>query len=171
MARAATVEDNRRALQRRWCSEKGQNHPIASQLTMDAPPVANRPVRLHLRLSPERNGYIERLADLEDRRRVLVDLTPEAQAVLNRLLPTLARVRDAIAAAPDGLAPPIPRRIPRTLRRSSRRLNTTVSLGRSRTMQDDLGGALQPVGVDSEKCCVDYPGVAQSGQVPVISTV
>lgn len=89
----------------------------------------------------ERNGYIERLTDPDDRRRVLVDVTPEAQAVLNRLLPevvqtttavmdgfddkelydflgTLARVRDAIAAAPDDLTPPAPRRIPRNLRRS-----------------------------------------------------
>ena len=89
----------------------------------------------------ERNGYIERLTDSDDRRRVLVEVTPEAQAVLNRLLPevvqtttavmagfgdkelydflgTLARVRDAIAAAPDDLAPPAPRRTPRNLKRS-----------------------------------------------------
>ncbi len=89
----------------------------------------------------ERLGYIERLKDRDDRRRVLVDVTPEAQAVLDRLLPevvqtttavldgfeveeltgllgTLARVRAAIAAAPDDLAPPRPRRTPRNLRRS-----------------------------------------------------
>jgi len=89
----------------------------------------------------ERNGYIERLTDPDDRRRVLVDVTPEAQAVLNRLLPevvqtttvvmagidekelydflgTLARIRDAIAAAPDDMAPPAPRRMPRSLKRS-----------------------------------------------------
>jgi len=89
----------------------------------------------------ERNGYVKRLTDPDDRRRVLVDVTPEAQAVLNRLLPevvqtttavmagiddselyafldTLARVRDAIAAAPDGLPAPPPRRTPRGLRRS-----------------------------------------------------
>ena len=89
----------------------------------------------------ERNGYVKRLTDSNDRRRVLVDVTPEAQAVLNRLLPevvqtttmvmagihdtelrnflgTLARIRDAIAAAPDDLAPPAPRRTPRVLKRS-----------------------------------------------------
>ncbi len=89
----------------------------------------------------ERNGYIERLTDSDDRRRVLVDVTPDAQAVLNRLLPdvvqtttavmagfgdnelgdllgTLDRVRKAIDAAPDDLAPPAPRRTPRHLRRS-----------------------------------------------------
>ncbi len=89
----------------------------------------------------ERNGYIQRLSDRNDRRRVLVDVTPEAQAVLNRLLPevvqattavmdgfddkelfsflgTLARVRAAIAATPDDLPPPAPRRTPRNLRRS-----------------------------------------------------
>jgi DNA-binding MarR family transcriptional regulator len=89
----------------------------------------------------ERNGFIRRLTDLDDRRRVLVDVTPEAQAVLNRLLPevvqtttvvmtgiddtelyeflgTLARIRDAIAAAPDDLPPPTPRRTPRNLKRS-----------------------------------------------------
>ena len=89
----------------------------------------------------ERNGYIERLTDPDDRRRVLVDVTPDAQAVLNRLLPevvqtttavmagiadrelydfldTLRRIRAAIAAAPDDLAPPAPRRMPRNLKRS-----------------------------------------------------
>jgi DNA-binding MarR family transcriptional regulator len=89
----------------------------------------------------ERNGYIVRLGDSGDRRRVLVDVTPEAQAVLNELLPqivqtttavvagfgekelndllgTLARLRDAIAAAPDDLVPPPPRRTPRHLKRS-----------------------------------------------------
>ncbi len=89
----------------------------------------------------ERNGYVKRLTDSNDRRRVLVDVTPEAQAVLNRLLPevvqtttmvmagiadtelrnflgTLGRIRDAIAEAPDDLAPPAPRRTPRVLKRS-----------------------------------------------------
>jgi DNA-binding MarR family transcriptional regulator len=89
----------------------------------------------------ERNGYIERLPDAGDRRRVLVEITPEAQAVLDRLLPevvqtttvvlgglgekelnefleTLARIRAAIAAVPDDLAPPTPRCTPRNLKRS-----------------------------------------------------
>ena len=39
----------------------------------------------------ERNRYIKRLTDPDDRRRVLVDVTPEAQAVLNRLLPEVVR--------------------------------------------------------------------------------
>ena len=89
----------------------------------------------------ERNRYIERLTDPDDRRRVLVDVTPEAQVVLDRLLPevvqtttavmegldeqeltafldTLARVRQAIAAVPTVLGPPAPRRRPATLNRS-----------------------------------------------------
>jgi hypothetical protein len=68
-------------------------------------------------------------------------VTPQAHAVLNRVLPevvqtttvvmagfadnelstflrTLARVRDAIAASPDDLEPPAPRRTPRKLKRS-----------------------------------------------------
>jgi DNA-binding MarR family transcriptional regulator len=88
-----------------------------------------------------RNGYIERAADPDDRRRVLVDLTPQAQAVLDQLLPdvvrattevlrefpdselndflgTLARIRTAIAALPEDLGPPAPRRTPRRLKRS-----------------------------------------------------
>ena len=88
----------------------------------------------------ERNGYIERLTDADDRRRVLVDVTPDAQAVLDQLLPevvqtttavlagfgdkelntflgTLARVRDAIASVPDDRGPPAPRRTPRNLER------------------------------------------------------
>ena len=88
----------------------------------------------------ERNGYIERLADPDDRRRVLVDVTPAAQAVLDGLLPevvqtttaalagfsdrdldalldTLGRIRHAIAAVPDDLGPPAPRRTPPHLKR------------------------------------------------------
>jgi DNA-binding MarR family transcriptional regulator len=75
----------------------------------------------------ERNGHIKRLSDPDDRRRVLVDVHPDARAVLNRLLPevvqttvvmakitdrelydfldTVRRVRAAIASAPDDLAP------------------------------------------------------------------
>lgn len=89
----------------------------------------------------ERNGYIERLTDPDDRRRVLVDVTPAAQEVLNELLPevvqattaalagfsakeldgfldTLVRVRNAIDGVPDDLGPPAPRRTPRNLKRS-----------------------------------------------------
>jgi MarR family len=85
----------------------------------------------------ERNGYIHRQADPADRRRVLVDLTPAAQAVLDRLLPEvqqmvtavmgalddqalhtllhhLAVVRHAVATAPVDLPPPAPRRTPPT---------------------------------------------------------
>ena len=89
----------------------------------------------------ERNGHIERLADPDDRRRVLVDVTPTALAVLDGLLPevvqattaalagfsdkelddfldTLDRVRHAIAAVPNDLGPPAPRRTPPHLKRS-----------------------------------------------------
>ena len=44
----------------------------------------------------ERNGYIKRIADPNDRRRVLVDITPDAQAVLDKMLP---EVQHVIAAA------------------------------------------------------------------------
>jgi len=89
----------------------------------------------------ERNGYIERLTDPDDRRRVLVDVTPAAQAVLDGLLPevvqtttaalagfspreladfldTLGRVRQAIAAVPSDLGPPAPRLTPPELKRA-----------------------------------------------------
>ncbi len=89
----------------------------------------------------ERSGYIERLTDPDDRRRVLVDVTPAAQTVLNALLPevvqtttaalagfsvkelngfldTLGRVRHAIATIPNDLGPPAPRRTPPSLKRS-----------------------------------------------------
>jgi len=88
----------------------------------------------------QRNGYVERLTDPEDRRRVLVDVTPAAQAVLDLLLPeivqsttealaripshelhaflrTLATVRAAIDALPEDLGPPAPRRRPPGLTR------------------------------------------------------
>ena len=89
----------------------------------------------------ERNGYVERLMDPSDRRRVLVDVTPEGQKVLNQVLPEvvhtttavlggfseaelndllgiLARLRGAIAAAPEDLGNPARRRTPRRLKRS-----------------------------------------------------
>ena len=89
----------------------------------------------------ERNGYVKRLPDPDDRRRVLVDITPAAQDVLDRLLPevvqtttaalsefspqeleafldVLGRIRHAIDAIPDDLGPPARRRTPPKLRRS-----------------------------------------------------
>ena len=46
----------------------------------------------------ERNGYVERVADPDDRRRVLVDVTPAAQAVLDRLLPEVVQTVTATLA-------------------------------------------------------------------------
>ncbi|HEX4775485.1 MAG TPA: MarR family transcriptional regulator [Acidimicrobiia bacterium] len=89
----------------------------------------------------ERNGYVKRLADPSDRRRVLVDITPAAQAVLDKMLPevqhviavalrdidddtlqaffdTLATVSAAIAAVPDNVPPAAARRTPDRLRRT-----------------------------------------------------
>jgi DNA-binding MarR family transcriptional regulator len=89
----------------------------------------------------ERNGFVKRLADPSDRRRVLVDITPAAGAVLDAVLPeiqqacatvmgalddealhalldSLAVVRDAVAFMPEGVRPPAPRRRPVHLRRS-----------------------------------------------------
>jgi DNA-binding MarR family transcriptional regulator len=89
----------------------------------------------------ERKGLVRRQADQDDRRRVLVDITPEAQDVLDRLLPevqqaargvmgaldderlqmlleTLADVRAAIAEAPQDLPPPVARHTPAHLRRT-----------------------------------------------------
>jgi len=88
----------------------------------------------------ERNGYIVRQPDPADRRRVLVDITPAAQAVLDQVLPAvqqlvtatlsplddqtlhtllqgLAAANDALASAPDDLPPPAARRAPPGLRR------------------------------------------------------
>lgn len=88
----------------------------------------------------ERNSLVRRLADPGDRRRVLVDITPAATAVLDRMLPevqqvatavmgalddddllalldTLAVLDAAIAAVPAELPAPAPRRTPRHLRR------------------------------------------------------
>jgi DNA-binding MarR family transcriptional regulator len=89
----------------------------------------------------ERNGYIKRIADPNDRRRVLVDITADAQAVLDKMLPevqhviaaamasiddgalqalldALAVVSAAIADLPDTLPPVAPRRTPAQLRRT-----------------------------------------------------
>jgi DNA-binding MarR family transcriptional regulator len=89
----------------------------------------------------ERNRYIRRLADPDDRRRVLVDITPAAQTVLDQMLPevqqlaktvmgvlddsalhrlldTLATITETIENTPQNLPPPAPRRTPRKLRRT-----------------------------------------------------
>lgn len=89
----------------------------------------------------ERKGYVQRQPDAADRRRVLVDMTPDARAVLDQLLPELQQritatlralddemlegllgaleaVAGAIDAAPDDLPPPPPRRTPGRLRRT-----------------------------------------------------
>lgn len=89
----------------------------------------------------ERNGYIRRQPDPADRRRVLVDLTPAAQALLNQVLPAvqqlvtatlsplgdqalqallqaLTAASDALDSAPEDLPPPAARRIPPQLRRT-----------------------------------------------------
>jgi len=88
----------------------------------------------------ERNSYIRRLADPDDRRRVLVDITPAAQTVLDQMLPevqqlakavmgvlddeaihrlldTLAALTETIENSPQDLPPPAPRRTPGKLRR------------------------------------------------------
>jgi len=88
----------------------------------------------------ERNGYVQRHPDPADRRRVLVDITPAAQAVLDQVLPvvqqfvtaTLSPLGDqalhtlldaldaankALDAAPHDLPPPAARRRPQRLRR------------------------------------------------------
>lgn len=88
----------------------------------------------------ERKGYVKRLVDAGDRRRVMVDVTPEAQPVLDEMLPsvqelsrllmgglgaqrqqalldTLGEVRTALAALPDELPTPSPRNRPKQLTR------------------------------------------------------
>ena len=48
----------------------------------------------------EKRGLVRRLPHPEDRRKLLVDITPEARAIVDELLPTLhARERDVIGAA------------------------------------------------------------------------
>jgi DNA-binding MarR family transcriptional regulator len=92
----------------------------------------------------ERNGYVRRLADPDDRRRVLIDITPAAQRVLDQMLPdvqqiaktvmgvlddaalqslleTLAAVTASIENVPDDLPPPPSRRTPIGLRRGEPR--------------------------------------------------
>lgn len=88
----------------------------------------------------ERKGYVTRLSDSGDRRRVLVDITKKAQAVLDEMLPEvqlvsrrimdalgpkgqqtlielLGKVRQAIENLPDELTPPAPRERPKHLAR------------------------------------------------------
>ena len=89
----------------------------------------------------ERNGYVRRLADPDDRRRVLVDIAPAAQTVLDRMLPSVQQVANAvmgvlddktlhalldtlavidasIESIPEELPPPAARRAPARVRRA-----------------------------------------------------
>lgn len=45
----------------------------------------------------ERKGFVQRLVDAGDRRKVLVDVTPEAQAVLDEMLPVVQQVSRLVA--------------------------------------------------------------------------
>lgn len=88
----------------------------------------------------ERKGYVERRSDARDRRRVLVDVTPAAQEVLDEMLPAvqqvarrlvdrlgtrgqqtlidlLGEIREALAELPDQLPAAQPRRRPKHLTR------------------------------------------------------
>jgi DNA-binding MarR family transcriptional regulator len=48
----------------------------------------------------ERRGLVHRMPHPDDRRKLLVDITPDAQAILDELLPSLhARERDVISSA------------------------------------------------------------------------
>jgi DNA-binding MarR family transcriptional regulator len=88
----------------------------------------------------ERKQYIVRTSDRDDRRRVLVDITPAAQAVLDEALPAIQQVarllvdrigpgrqqalldildeiRQAAADLPDELPQPRPRQRPKHINR------------------------------------------------------
>lgn len=88
----------------------------------------------------ERKQYVVRSADAQDRRRVLVDITPAAQAVLDEVLPAIQQmaraildgigverqqqlldilgdIRESIAELPDTFPEPAPRRRPDRLAR------------------------------------------------------
>jgi DNA-binding MarR family transcriptional regulator len=49
----------------------------------------------------ERNGYVHRVADAGDRRRVLVDITPAARSLLDRVLPEVQQVSKAVMGVLD----------------------------------------------------------------------
>jgi len=88
----------------------------------------------------ERKGFVKRLVDAGDRRKVLVDVTPEAQSVLDAMLPmvqqlsrqvmeklgaqgqqqlldALAAVRNGLDELPETSDPPLPRKRPEHLTR------------------------------------------------------
>jgi len=88
----------------------------------------------------ERKGFVKRLVDAGDRRKVLVDVTPEAQSVLDAMLPmvqqlsrqvmeklgaqgqqqlldALAAVRNGLDELPEASDPPLPRKRPKHLTR------------------------------------------------------
>jgi DNA-binding MarR family transcriptional regulator len=91
----------------------------------------------------ERKRLVRRSVDRTDRRRVLIDITPAAQDLLDHMLPEvqqvsallmakltapekkqllviLAKVRAALSDPPEKLPPPAPRKTPKHLRRGVR---------------------------------------------------
>jgi DNA-binding MarR family transcriptional regulator len=95
----------------------------------------------------ERRGYVRRQPDSTDRRRVLVDITPDAEALLDEVLPAVQQVvaetmsslddralhavldalavaNDALDTAPRDLPPPAARRTPPRLRRDRQEVDT-----------------------------------------------
>jgi DNA-binding MarR family transcriptional regulator len=89
----------------------------------------------------ERKGLVTRSSDPDDRRRVIVDITPAARELLDKVLPeaqqicklamaeltdeqmlqlrdTVAVVRQGLNELPDPIPAPKPRRTPKHLRRS-----------------------------------------------------
>lgn len=131
----------------------GLSHAALNALAViegNGAPIATGEVSQHMHVTTgtttslldtlERKGLVRRIPDPQDRRRVLVDVTADAQAILDRLLPevqqlasatmgslgdranaellrTLERVRAAFEATPEVL-PPIRRRRPRHLDRT-----------------------------------------------------
>jgi DNA-binding MarR family transcriptional regulator len=88
----------------------------------------------------DRKQYVVRSSDRDDRRRVLIDITPAAQALLDEALPAIQQIarllvdrigperqqvlldildeiRHAAADLPDELPPPQPRHRPRNITR------------------------------------------------------
>jgi DNA-binding MarR family transcriptional regulator len=135
------------------CSEYGLSHAALNALAViegEGQPMLTGEVaaRMHVTSGTvtslldnlERKQYVVRSSDRDDRRRVLVDITPAAQALLDQVLPAiqqvarrltdrigperqqllldlLAEVRQAAAELPDELPEPKPRQRPRRLTR------------------------------------------------------
>jgi len=80
---------------------KLHNQTPLPQVALADPVINDEPNIARLVRALEKEGYVKRVADENDRRQRLVSLTEDGQALMDRLLPAIIPVRETIFADID----------------------------------------------------------------------